>query len=112
MILSLRGVRVSRLDSPQRISESIAARLFASHDFHPNAREVLLLSNDLLGVLAGATGEGFYAKPTYSARCWPVRVERAATKSAGVPSNTTRPPSWPAPGPRSMIQSAWAMTAW
>ena len=50
--------------------------------------------------------------PTYAARCSPVRVERAATRSAGVPSKTTWPPSWPAPGPRSMIQSACAMTAW
>src|SRR5437764_5106734 len=33
-------------------------------------------------------------------------------RSAGVPSKTIRPPSWPAPGPRSMIQSACAMTAW
>ena len=48
--------------------------------------------------------------PTYAARCSPVRVERAATSCAGVPSNTIRPPSWPAPGPRSMIQSACAMT--
>ena len=29
-----------------------------------------------------------------------------------MPSKTILPPSWPAPGPRSMIQSAWAMTAW
>jgi hypothetical protein len=28
-----------------------------------------------------------------------VSVDRARTSSAGVPSNTTRPPSWPAPGP-------------
>ena len=39
-------------------------------------------------------------------------VERSATRSAGVPSKTIRPPSWPAPGPRSTIQSACAMTAW
>jgi hypothetical protein len=32
-----------------------------------------------------------------------VRVERAAARSAGVPSKTIRPPSWPAPGPRSMV---------
>src|SRR5690606_18709975 len=44
--------------------------------------------------------------PTYAARCSPVRVERAATRSAGVPSKTIWPPSCPAPGPRSMIQSA------
>ena len=37
--------------------------------------------------------------PTYAARCCPVRVERSATSSAGVPSKTIRPPSWPAPGP-------------
>ena len=48
----------------------------------------------------------------YAARCSPVSVERDATSSAGVPSNTTWPPSWPAPGPRSMIQSACAITAW
>lgn len=30
---------------------------------------------------------------TYSDRCWPVRVERALTRSAGVPSNTIVPPS-------------------
>jgi hypothetical protein len=29
--------------------------------------------------------------------------------SAGVPSNKTFPPNFPAPGPISMIQSAWAM---
>ena len=49
---------------------------------------------------------------TYAARCSPVNVERAATRSAGVPSKTIRPPSCPAPGPRSTIQSACAMTAW
>ncbi len=49
--------------------------------------------------------------PTYVARCSPVRVERAATRSPGVPSKMIRPPSWPAPGPRSMIQSALAITA-
>ena len=52
------------------------------------------------------------AQSMYSARCSPVRVERSATRSLGVPSKTTRPPSWPAPGPRSMIQSACAITAW
>jgi hypothetical protein len=31
--------------------------------------------------------------PTYSARCSPVRVERSATRSAGVPSKTIFPPS-------------------
>lgn len=31
--------------------------------------------------------------PTYAARCSPVRVERSATSSAGVPSKTIRPPS-------------------
>ena len=30
---------------------------------------------------------------TYCARCWPVSVERSATRAAGVPSNTTVPPS-------------------
>ena len=34
-----------------------------------------------------------HARPTYSARCSPVSVERAATRSAGVPSNTIWPPS-------------------
>src|SRR4051812_35380715 len=53
-----------------------------------------------------------YQAPTYAARCSPVSVERPATRSAGVPSKTIWPPSWPAPGPRSMIQSACAMTAW
>lgn len=52
-----------------------------------------------------------FVQPTYSARCRPVRVELDATRSAGVPSNTIRPPSCPAPGPRSIIQSAWAITA-
>lgn len=46
-----------------------------------------------------------------AARCAPVSVAREATSSAGVPSKTIRPPSWPAPGPRSMIQSACAITA-
>lgn len=41
----------------------------------------------------------------------PVSVVALATRSSGVPSKTTRPPSWPAPGPRSMIQSACAITA-
>jgi len=41
-----------------------------------------------------------------------VSVDRPSTRSAGVPSKTIRPPSWPAPGPRSMIQSACAITAW
>ena len=50
--------------------------------------------------------------PTNAAKCSPVSVDRPATRSAGVPSNTTRPPSCPAPGPRSMIQSACAITAW
>src|SRR5690606_37096133 len=50
--------------------------------------------------------------PTYAARCSPVSVDLSATNCAGVPSNTTRPPSCPAPGPRSMIQSACTMTAW
>ncbi|XQE83745.1 hypothetical protein ACN24L_03540 [Streptomyces microflavus] len=31
--------------------------------------------------------------PTYAARCSPVRVERSATRSAGVPSKTIRPPA-------------------
>ena len=48
---------------------------------------------------------------TYRARYRPVRVLRSATICAGVPVNTTRPPSWPAPGPMSMTQSACAMTA-
>src|SRR3954471_5676771 len=50
--------------------------------------------------------------PTYAARCFPVSVFLRLTSSAGVPSKTTVPPSCPAPGPRSMIQSACAMTAW
>ena len=54
----------------------------------------------------------FGRPPTNAARCSPVSVDFAATRSAGVPSNTIRPPSWPAPGPRSMIQSACAITAW
>ena len=37
---------------------------------------------------------GLYATATYLARCCPVRVERAVTRSVGMPSNTTRPPSW------------------
>jgi len=49
--------------------------------------------------------------PTYSARNCPVSVDRSAMRSAGVPSKTTRPPSCPAPGPMSMIQSACAITA-
>ncbi len=32
-------------------------------------------------------------RPTYAARCSPVSVDPAATRSAGVPSKTTRPPS-------------------
>ena len=52
----------------------------------------------------------FGVLPTNAARCSPVSVDLAATRSAGVPSNTIRPPSWPAPGPRSMIQSACAIT--
>ena len=39
--------------------------------------------------------------PTKAASCLPLRVERAATRSAGVPSTMIRPRSWPAPGPRS-----------
>lgn len=31
--------------------------------------------------------------PTYVARCTPVSVDFVETSSAGVPSNTTRPPS-------------------
>jgi hypothetical protein len=50
--------------------------------------------------------------PTYTLRCFAVRVSAFAIRSAGVPSNTIAPPSCPAPGPRSMIQSAWAITAW
>src|SRR5262249_41632676 len=42
---------------------------------------------------------GRYDAPTYSAKCWPVSVDGDATRSAGVPSKTIRPPSWPAPGP-------------
>lgn len=37
--------------------------------------------------------EGRYQVPTYSARCWPVSVERAATSARGVPSKTIFPPS-------------------
>jgi hypothetical protein len=40
-----------------------------------------------------AASQGIGQVPAYTARCWPVRVERAATRSAGVPSKTTRPPS-------------------
>ena len=36
----------------------------------------------------------------------PVSVEWEATRSDGVPSKTTRPPSWPAPGPRPTPPSA------
>ena len=38
------------------------------------------------------------------------RVERSATNASGVPSKTIRPPSWPAPGTRSMISRPRAMT--
>jgi hypothetical protein len=41
-----------------------------------------------------------YDSRVAAARCSPVRVERVATRSAGVPSKTIVPPSWPAPGPR------------
>ena len=34
------------------------------------------------------------------------------SRSETLPAATTSPPSGPAPGPRSMIQSPWAMTAW
>ena len=50
--------------------------------------------------------------PTNPAKCSPVSVFFPFTNSPGGPSNTTRPPSCPAPGPRSMIQSACAITAW
>src|SRR5699024_6893809 len=49
---------------------------------------------------------------TYCLRCSPVRVEASSTSSAGEPWKTTRPPSAPAPGPRSSRWSAWAITAW
>ena len=39
-----------------------------------------------------------------------MRVERAATGSAGVPSKQTVPPAVPAPGPRSTTWSATART--
>ena len=64
-----------------------------------------------VGALAASRCSPGRQAATYAARCSPVTVERAATRSAGEPSKTTRPPSWPAPGPRSMIQSACAMTA-
>src|SRR2546423_62401 len=64
----------------------------------------------LVGEGAGATWPGGVG--TEAAGCWRVRVARAAARSGGVPSKTIGPPSWPAPGPRSMIQSAGAMTAW
>jgi len=42
-----------------------------------------------------------------------VRVERVGDEVGGCAlEKPTRPPSWPAPGPRSTIQSACAMTAW
>ena len=66
----------------------------------------------LNGVVRGRPSSSAGQAPTYAARCSPVRVEPSATRSAGVPSKTIRPPSWPAPGPRSMIQSACAITAW
>ncbi len=34
-----------------------------------------------------------------------MRVERAATRSAGVPSKTIRPPSWPALGPNFYVEA-------
>jgi hypothetical protein len=40
------------------------------------------------------------------ARYRPVRLSATAATSSGVPIATTRPPSGPAPGPRSTIQSA------
>jgi hypothetical protein len=42
----------------------------------------------------------------YARRCRAVSESPEATSSAGVPQKTTRPPSWPAPGPRSISQSA------
>ena len=41
----------------------------------------------------------FGRRPTKAARCSPVSVDAVATRSAGVPSNTIRPPSWPGAGP-------------
>src|SRR5262245_51616044 len=69
-----------------------------------NARALTKLGGARAGVQA--------SRPPYAARGPPVSVERAPTRSVGVPSKTILPPSCPAPGPRSMIQSAWAMTAW
>ena len=40
----------------------------------------------------------------------PVRELRCARTEAGGPAVTTRPPAGPASGPRSMIQSAWAIS--
>ncbi len=63
------------------------------------------------GALQGRAGKGALRVTRLASRCSPVSVERASTSCEGVPSNTMRPPSCPAPGPRSMIQSACAITA-
>ena len=58
----------------------------------------------MLATFAQRDRTAFGRIPTNAARCSPVNGDLAATRSAGVPSNTIRPPSCTAPGPRSMIE--------
>ena len=56
-----------------------------------------------------ATAGGTAARPRR--RALPVREAGSAATSSGVPATTTRPPSSPLPGPRSMTRSAARMNA-
>jgi hypothetical protein len=78
---------------------SSATHLGVGAESDPQAREALLR-------LVGDASEHVREKAFEAA------VEVGGEQVAWVPSNTILPSSWPAPVPRSMIQSAWAITAW
>jgi hypothetical protein len=57
---------------------------------HDRLAAMMVQANTVGGIVLEARSA---QAPTYAARCSPVSVERAPTRSAGVPSKTTLPPS-------------------
>src|SRR5437879_4473860 len=93
-----------------------AVREVHASDVHAGGDESVELGAALAGGAEGADDLGpphaGYPRSSSARRNWPV-YERSAWRasSSGAPVATTRPPSSPPSGPRSMIQSAVLMTS-